>query len=98
MKNTIITPEKANSAFTVANLKCSGCAKTIENKITEIEGVLSVKVDIEKASIDIEHDKTIDRQVFKDKLAKIGYPEVGDDNDLLTQMKSYASCMIGKIS
>jgi rhodanese-related sulfurtransferase len=55
-------------------------------------------VDVENARIDIQHNASIDRHQFSEKLAKIGYPEIGDDNDLLTQMKSYASCMVGKIS
>ena len=98
MENTILNTEKAKSTFFVANLKCSGCAKTIHNKISKIEGVYEVKVDIENARIDIQHDASIDPKQFGEKLAKIGYPEIGEDNDLLTQMKSYASCMVGKIS
>ena len=98
MDTTILNTEKINSTFIVANLKCSGCAKTIHNKIIEIEGVDEVKVDVENARIDIQHNASIDRHTFGEKLAKIGYPEIGDDNNLLTQMKSYASCMVGKIS
>ena len=98
MDTTILNTEKINSTFIVANLKCSGCAKTIHNKISEIEGVDEVKVDVENARIDIQHNASIDRHTFGEKLAKIGYPEIGDDNNLLTQMKSYASCMVGKIS
>jgi len=98
MENTILNTEKTKSTFTVANLKCNGCAKTIHNKICELEGVDEVKVDIENARIDIQHNANIDRHTFSEKLAKIGYPEIGDDNNLLTQMKSYASCMVGKIS
>jgi copper chaperone CopZ len=98
MENTILNTEKTNSTFIVANLKCSGCAKTIHNKISAIEGVDEVKVDVENARIDIQHDASIDPKQFSEKLAKIGYPKIGDYNDLLTQMKSYASCMVGKIS
>lgn len=98
MNNQNNTIETLDSTFLVANLKCNGCASTIRNKISELEGVKDVAVDIENASVKIIHFSNIDPHVFAEKLAKLGYPEIGDDNDLLTQMKSYASCMIGKIS
>lgn len=84
--------------FLVANLKCSGCAKTIHNKISQVPGVQNVLVDPEHGSVKIEHDEQTARDVFSKALHDLGYPEIGDDNNLLTQMKSYASCMIGKIS
>ena len=84
--------------FLVANLKCSGCAKTIHNKISQILGVQNVLVDPEHASVKIEHDEQTTRETFSKSLHDLGYPEIGDDNNLLTQVKSYASCMIGKIS
>ncbi len=84
--------------FLVANLKCSGCAKTIQNKLSEIPGVLTVKVDPEQASVKVEHEEGTLRSSLSEQLKTLGYPEIGDDNNLLTQMKSYASCMIGKLS
>jgi copper chaperone len=84
--------------FLVANLKCSGCAKTIQNKLSEIPGVLNVKVDPEQASVKVEHEESTLRSSLNEQLKTLGYPEIGDDNNLLTQMKSYASCMIGKLS
>jgi copper chaperone CopZ len=82
----------------VANLKCSGCAKTIQNHLSQLPGVSSVIVSPEQASVTIEHDEQTMRQQICEHLQQLGYPEIGDDNTLLTQMKSYASCMIGKIS
>ena len=84
--------------FLVANLKCNGCAKTIQNKLSEIPGVLTVKVDPEQASVKVEHEESTLRSSLNEQLKTLGYPEIGDDNNLLTQMKSYASCMIGKLS
>ncbi|MEN9344767.1 MAG: hypothetical protein RLZZ60_236 [Bacteroidota bacterium] len=84
--------------FLVANLKCSGCAKTIQNKLSELPGVLTVKVDPELASVKVEHEESTLRSSISEHLKTLGYPEIGDDNNLLTQMKSYASCMIGKLS
>ena len=84
--------------FFVANLKCSGCAKTIQNKLSEIPGVLTVKVDPEQASVKVEHEESTLRSSLSEQLKTLGYPEISDDNNLLTQMKSYASCMIGKLS
>jgi hypothetical protein len=32
-----------------------------------------------------------------EKLHELGYPEATEENDLLLQLKSYASCMIGRV-
>ena len=40
----------------------------------------------------------IDRQVIIDRLLQLGYPEATEKNGLLLQLKSYGSCMIGRIN
>jgi copper chaperone len=81
----------------VANIKCNGCASTIKNELLKIEGVKSVEVNIEKDSINLEYD-TVERDVIIKKLHSLGYPEATEKNGLLMQLKSYSSCMIGKIN
>jgi copper chaperone len=34
----------------------------------------------------------------KEKLSKMGYPEVGDDNTIIHKAKSYVSCATGKMN
>lgn len=81
----------------VENLKCGGCASTIKSKIGAIEGVSAVQVDTDTSTVTAECADNLDRSLIIEKLAGIGYPEAGSANSLLTQAKSYASCMIGKI-
>jgi copper chaperone len=82
----------------IANLKCSGCENTIKNRLSEIEGVESVIVNHEEDSVTITHSGKAKREDFTKKLHSIGYPEATEENGLLLQLKSYASCMIGRIN
>ncbi len=82
----------------VANLKCSGCASTITKELLKINGLKSVDVEIEKDSVKVEYDKNTDRAEIIKKLHALGYPEATEQNGLLLQLKSYASCMIGRIN
>jgi copper chaperone CopZ len=83
--------------ITIANLKCDGCETTIKKALLKIEGVSSVKIDQEKDTVKVIHDDNIERIKITNKLHSLGYPEATEENGLLLQLKSYASCMIGKI-
>lgn len=82
----------------IANLKCSGCEKTIKNKLSEIEGVDSVVVNHEEDSVTINYNGNVSRDMLTEKLHSLGYPEATEENGLLLQLKSYASCMVGRMS
>ena len=75
-----------NEKIIIANLKCSGCAATINKELSGIAGVSAVKVDVDHDAIDITYDQ-IERKVISDKLHKIGYPEATEKNGLLIQLK-----------
>lgn len=80
----------------IANLKCNGCATTIKTELLKIAGVSSVEVDNEQDAVNVSYEN-IDRQLIIDKLYSLGYPEATAENGLLLQLKSYASCMIGRV-
>lgn len=82
----------------VANLKCSGCANTIRKNLTELSGMQQVEVNYDTGEVNVEYKDTLAREVITQKLHKLGYPEATEENGLLTQIKSYASCMIGKLN
>jgi copper chaperone len=84
--------------ITVANLKCDGCATTIKNKLSAFDGVSKVEVFNDDDLVLIEHDGKTPRSMFTHKLLSLGYPEATEENGLLTQLKSYASCMVGRMS
>ncbi len=81
----------------VANIKCNGCATSIKNELLKMQGVKSVEVDVENDSIDLSYEN-IQRDLIISKLYSLGYPEATEKNGLLLQLKSYTSCMIGKIN
>lgn len=84
--------------ITIANLSCGGCVKTITKKLTEIEGVNQVNVDLETSIVTAEFDEPATLEQITEKLQSIGYPEATEKNGLLTKMKSITSCMAGKLS
>lgn len=83
--------------ISVANLKCMGCAGTIKKELLKLEGVKNVEVDIEKDSVNLSYEN-IERSMIINKLLSLGYPEATEKNGLLLQLKSYTSCMIGKMN
>jgi copper chaperone len=96
MYNNINTLKMTTEKIIIANLKCNGCATTIKNDLMKINGVTAVEVDIENDAVNVSYGKT-QRQVIIDKLEDLGYPEATAKNGLLLQLKSYTSCMLGKI-
>ena len=84
------------AAIQIENLKCGGCATTIKKGLLSLNAVKEVTVDVENSivSIILEND---DLETIKEKLAKLGYPEVGDKNTVLHKAKSFVSCAVGRI-
>lgn len=86
-----------NEKIIVANLKCSGCATTIKKELLKIKGVRKVEVDIDNDAVTLLAENA-DRNSIIERLLALGYPEATEKNGLLIQLKSYASCMIGKVN
>jgi len=82
----------------VQNLKCSGCANTIQKKLTYLEGVENVMVDIENKLVTITHQNSFSLETLVSELKAIGYPMEGEENSLGAKATSMISCAIGKIS
>ncbi|MBA3900017.1 MAG: heavy-metal-associated domain-containing protein [Bacteroidetes bacterium] len=82
----------------VANLRCAGCLNTVTKKLTEIIGVEKAEVCLESGEITIMHQGQVSREEFVKTLLGLGYPEATEKNGLLTHLKSYGSCLTGKIS
>ena len=89
--------ETIEEKIVVANLKCTGCAATIKKVLLKINGVENVHVDVEGDAVNVAY-KNVERTVIINKLYAMGYPEATEKNGLLAQVRSYASCMIGKVS
>ena len=81
----------------IENLKCGGCAATIKKGILAVEGVSDININVDESLVKVTTDQDVITNV-KDKLSKMGYPEVGDANTILHKAKSYVSCATGKMS
>lgn len=80
----------------VANIKCSGCVATIQSELLKLNGVAGAEVFKEKDMVQVSFDG-IEREAIIAKLNALGYPEATEKNGLLMQLKSFSSCMTGKI-
>lgn len=78
----------------VVNIKCGGCAKSIEDALTK-RGLKDIKVDPSCQLVEFEGDE----KLAEDVLTKMGYPKFGtpEAESLLKKAKSFASCMVGRL-
>ena len=82
----------------IQNLKCNGCASTIKNKLSELDNINEVSVDVEKDAVTFKYDKEDTFETAKKELHKLGYPLVGEENKLQSKAKSYVSCAVGRMN
>lgn len=86
-----------SETIVIANLKCGGCETTIKNALINIEGVKTVDIDAGSDAVTLSYEGDLKREVFTQKLYSLGYPEATEKNGLLLKLKSYQSCLMGKI-
>lgn len=82
----------------IQNLKCGGCAKTIENNLRQMDNLELVNIDIETGNITIKTNSEDVLSLAKKKLQEIGYPIFGEKNSVITKAKSFVSCATGKMN
>lgn len=83
------------------NIKCGGCAATIKKTVKKFPGVSEAIVNTDDETIIISHPYPINIPEIKKALKQIGYPEKGSTEGvekLVTNIKSYVSCTIGKMN
>ena len=84
----------------VENIKCGGCARSIEKAMLAIPGVEGVAVNVDANEVTVRGPDTL-RGAVMERLAKLGYPERGAVSGFdaaAARAKSYVSCAIGKVS
>jgi copper chaperone CopZ len=86
------------ATINIQNLKCGGCANTIITKVSAIENISDVTVDNETDTVTFNYTTEQDLLAAKNKLAAIGYPEVGEKNSLSSKAKSFVSCASGRLN
>jgi copper chaperone len=83
----------------VENIKCQGCAKTIESNLLKISKIRAVNVDVEQGLVTVEGDNLQHEQITH-ALLSLGYPEKGSVAGLASlkaKGKSFVSCAIGRM-
>lgn len=91
------------SVFEVANIRCGGCAKTINTALEEA-GFEEISVDLSceprKVTVNIADEAQLAH--FKAILRSLGYPlnsdERGFTEDTILKAKSFVSCALGKMN
>jgi copper chaperone CopZ len=80
----------------VDNIKCDGCASTITKKVSAIENISNVEVDVESGKVSFNCADDACKLNVISTLKKWGYPQSGQGTKL-DNAKSFVSCMIGRI-
>ncbi|MBD3611811.1 MAG: heavy-metal-associated domain-containing protein [Hydrogenovibrio crunogenus] len=85
----------------VENIKCGGCANSIQSSLNRIDEISQVDVDVEAGLVNFAAQTDLAAEAVKTQLLKMGYPEVGSTeglNAMGAKAKSFVSCAVGKMS
>ncbi|HMV95391.1 MAG TPA: heavy-metal-associated domain-containing protein [Anaerolineales bacterium] len=63
--------------YTVPAISCGHCTRTIETEVADLQGVQTVKAEIESKKVTITFDAPADETKIKALLAEINYPAEG---------------------
>jgi copper chaperone CopZ len=58
----------------IANISCGHCVATIENELSELEGVGKIEGDPDNRSITVEWETPATLEIIKNTLDEINYP------------------------
>lgn len=86
--------------FEVENLKCGGCARTIEKALRADSRVTRIAVDPSLDLVVVETAAELRAEVAA-TLARLGYPEKGSVEGLRSAAavaKSFVSCAVGRLA
>ena len=84
--------------FEVDNIKCGGCARSIDKALRANPQVGAVAVDVEKGAVSVEAPEGA-RAGLRAELLRLGYPESGSAEGLqalAARGKSFVSCAVGR--
>lgn len=83
--------------FILSNIKCGGCANTIKKELEKLIPDAEATVDFNSGLVELTAPTSINRAPVLKKLTSLGYPEE-QNNNLIHKAKSFASCMVGRVS
>ncbi len=83
----------------VENIKCGGCAGTIKKKLSGLDHVSEVDINIEQGVVCVESANDSAEDIIA-LLLKMGYPKTGTAEGVAAaaaKAKSFVSCAVGKV-
>ena len=86
--------------FEVVNIKCGGCARSIERALRADPRITSVEVDVQAGAVQIEASEDV-TEGARTTLLGLGYPEAGSTEGvaaLKAKAKSFVSCAVGRLA
>ncbi|AJR04424.1 heavy-metal-associated domain-containing protein [Siansivirga zeaxanthinifaciens] len=86
------------TSILVQNIKCGGCAKTILNKLSEMDSISEITINIEENKVSFNPNTELDILLVKETLKSLGYPSFTDTNNITSKAKSLVSCALGKFT
>jgi len=66
----------AIKTFSIPNISCDHCVRSIKNELSEMEGVTTVEGDSGEKSITVEFEPPATLEQIKETLKEINYPAV----------------------
>ncbi len=64
----------AKQTFSVPNISCEHCIKTIRNALKEVEGINLMDGDVDSKKITVEYEDPASDEKIREKLKEINYP------------------------
>lgn len=80
--------------FYVENMRCSGCANTIESALMKLAGIQRVDISLKDKKVSV-MGIGVDRDLIIKALEKLGYPLSGH-NSIFRKATSFISCSAGR--
>ena len=84
--------------FELVNIKCNGCARSIDRALRADPRVTSVEVDVAAGVVQLEASEDVTDSA-RATLLGLGYPEAGSAEGiaaLKAKAKSFVSCAVGR--
>jgi len=85
--------------WSVRNIKCEGCARSIRRRLSAMDGVSQVRVDVAQGVVSFTADEALWDRVAQG-LVKLGYVRTEDVTHSLplAAVRSMASCLVGRVN
>lgn len=93
----IDTKNVLKSVINVEGMTCEGCESAIQNNLSKMSGVVSIKASHTAQEVVIEYDAgLISLEKLQDEIKVTGYKIIEDKKDLKTEMPTAMKCGPGK--